>query len=125
MGIYASMALTDSPVVFVAGLLVGAAAIHVGRLLVGGHDDFGRAVVTAFAGAVAWVLVALFFGWVPLLGPALALAASVSVINLRYPGDRVSAAGTAPVARAASLVVLSVLSVFGLTQFTAIGVPGV
>jgi hypothetical protein len=69
--------------------------------------------------------VAFFLGWIPLLGPLLALFAYVTVINLRYPGGYGNAVAIALVAWLASLGVLYLLALAGLTAFDAVGVPGV
>jgi hypothetical protein len=118
------MALIDSLVVFVVSLLVGALGIYVGARVVAGHDDYSYAVVTAFIGAVVWTVVGFFLGWIPLFGPLLALVAYVAVINVRYPGDWVSAIAISLIAWVASIVVLYILAVVGLASFEAIGVPG-
>jgi hypothetical protein len=119
------MALVDSLVVFVVSLLIGALGIYVGARLVTDEADYGHAIVTALVGAIVWVVVAFFLGWIPLLGPLLALAAYVAVINARYPGGWGNAVAISLVAWLASLVVLYVLAVVGLTAFEAFGVPGV
>jgi len=119
------MALIDSAVVFVVSLLIGALGIYVGARVITDVDDYTYAIVTALIGAVVWVLVALFLGWIPFLGPLLALVAYVAVINYRYPGGWVPAIGIALIAWLASIIVVYVLAVLGLTAFDAVGVPGV
>ena len=119
------MALGESIVVLVVSLLVGALGIYVGARIVTDSDDYSYAFVTALIGAVVWTVVAFFVGWIPLLGPLLALLAYVTVINARYPGDRLNAIVISAIAWLASLVVLYVLAVVGLTSFSAVGVPGV
>lgn len=119
------MALIDTVVVFLVSLLIGAFGIYVGGRVVSDVDDYSHALVTAFIGAVIWAVIAFFFGWIPLLGPVLALLAYVAVINVRYPGQWLNAIAIAVVAWIAALVVLYVLGVLGITAFDAIGVPGV
>ncbi|WP_380677985.1 hypothetical protein [Salinigranum sp. GCM10025319] len=119
------MALIDSVVGFVVSLLVGGFGIYVGARVIVGEGDYERAVVTALVGAIVWAVVGFFLGWIPLLGPLLTLAAYVAVVNWRYPGGWISAAGIALVAWIASLVVLAVLSVLNVTSMSAFGVPGV
>ena len=46
------------------------------------------------------------------------------VINRRYPGGWLSAAGIALVAWLATFVVVYLLGVLGLASFEALGVPG-
>ena len=118
------MALVDSLVVFVVSLLIGALGIYVGAVALTDVSDYTYAIVTALIGAIIWVVVAALVGWIPFLGPLLALIAYVAVINYRYPGGWVTAIGIALVAWIASLVVLYVLAVFDIAAFEAFGVPG-
>lgn len=118
------MALLDTIVVFVVGLLIGALGIYIGARIVVRHDDYTYAAITAAIGAVVWAVVAFLFGWIPFLGPLLALLAYVGVINYRYPGSWLDAAIISLIAWLATLVVLYLLAVFGITSFEAIGVPG-
>ena len=118
------MALIDSILVFVVSLLIGALGIYVGARVVADHDDYTYAIVTALIGAIVWVVVAFFLGWIPFLGPLLALLAYVTVINARYPGGWVNAIAIALIAWLASVVVLYVLAVLGFATFEAVGVPG-
>ena len=115
----------DSLSVFVVSLLVGATGIYAGARVATGVDSFGRAVVTALVGSIVWSVVGFLFGWIPLLGPVLALLAYVGVVNWRYPGGWLTAAVVAGVAVLASSVVLYALGVVGLVGFDALGVPGV
>jgi len=118
------MALVDSLVALVVGLLVGGLGIYVAARVLSDVDDYTYAVVTAFVATVIWVLVAFFVGWIPFLGPLLALVAYVAVLNYRYPGGWIRAIGIALIAWIASLAVLYVLAVFGLTTLEAVGVVG-
>ena len=119
------MALLDSLIVFVVNLLIGALGIYAGARVIADYDDYAYAVVTAVIGSLVWAVVAFFVGWIPFLGPLLALVAYVAVINARYPGGWVEAAGIALLAWVASIVILAVLGVLGLVTFQAVGVPGV
>lgn len=119
------MAVVDSVLVFAVSLLVGGLGIYAGGRLIADVDDFGHAVVTALVGAVVWAVVGFFLGWIPFLGPLLSLLAYVAVINYRYPGGWVNAAGIALIAWLASLLVLYVLALVGIGAIDAIGVPGV
>jgi len=119
------MALLDSLIVFLVSLMIGGLGIYVGARFVAGVDDYSHAIVTALIGAIVWVVVAFFFGWIPLLGPVLALLAYIAVINTRYPGGWVDAIAISVVAWLASLLVLYVLAVLDIAAFEAIGVPGV
>lgn len=118
------MALVDSILVFVVSLLIGALGIYIGARIVADYDDYTYAIVTALIGAIVWVVIAFFLGWIPFLGPLLALLAYVAVINARYPGGWINAIAIALIAWFASIVVLYILATLGLASFEAIGVPG-
>jgi len=119
------MALVDSIIVFVVSLLIGALGIYVGARVITDADDYTYAIVSALIASIVWVVVAFLVGWIPFLGPLLALIAYVAVINVRYPGDWLKAIAIALIAWLASLLVLYALSAAGLTAFEAVGVPGV
>jgi hypothetical protein len=119
------MALIDSLVVFIISLLIGALGIYIGARVVADRDDYTYAIVSALIASIVWVIVALFFGWIPFLGPLLALIAYIGVINTRYPGGWLDAIGIALIAWISSVVVLYLLAVVGLASFGAVGVPGV
>lgn len=118
------MALLDSIIVFVVSLLIGAAGIYLGAMFLADVQDYTYAIITALIGAIVWVVVAALLGWIPFLGPLLALVAYVAVINSRYPGGWGQAAGIALVAWIASLVILYVLALLNVFAFSALGVPG-
>lgn len=118
------MTLVESIVAFVASLLIGAAGIYVGARVIADVNDYSYAIITALIGSLVWIVVAFFLGWIPFLGPLLALLAYIGVINFRYPGGWVNAAGIGLIAWIASLVVLYVLAAVGITALEAIGVPG-
>jgi hypothetical protein len=104
--------------------LIGALGIYIGARVITDYDDYTYAIITALIGAIVWVVVATLVGWIPLLGPLLALLAYVAVIQWRYPGGWLEAIGIALIAWIASLVVLYVLATLGVTTFDALGVPG-
>ncbi|MXV64542.1 hypothetical protein GS429_21195 [Natronorubrum sp. JWXQ-INN-674] len=114
-----------SAVVFLASLLIGALGIYVGASVIVGAGDYDHAIVTALIGAVVWAVVGFFVGWIPLLGPLLALIAYIAVVNFRYPGDWTAAAMIGIVAWVTVLIVLYALAAVGVTGFDAVGVPGV
>ncbi len=74
---------------------------------------------------MVWVVISFFFGWIPLLGPVLALIAYTAIINWRYPGGWGTAIVIAVIAWISAFVVLYMLGVMGITTFDAMGVPGV
>lgn len=114
-----------SAIVFVVSLLIGALGIYAGARVIVGAGDYDHAIVTALIGAIVWAVVGFFVGWIPLLGPLLALLAYIAVINVRYPGDWTAAAMIGILAWVTVLVVLYALAAIGLTGFEAVGVPGV
>lgn len=118
------MAVVDSIIVFVVSLLIGALGIYAGARVVTGVNDYTYAIVTALIGAIVWTVVAFFFGWIPLLGPLLALLAYVAVINYRYPGGWGEAIGIALIAWIAAIIVLYALALFNIAAFDAVGIPG-
>jgi len=118
------MAFHQSLIVFIVSLLIGALGIYIGARVITDYEDYTYAIVTALIGAIIWVVVALFVGWIPFLGPLLALLAYVAVINWRYPGGWIEAIGIALIAWLASFAVLYVLAVLEVTTFEALGVPG-
>lgn len=111
-------------VVFLVSLLLGALGIYVGARLIVGAGDFNHAIVTALIGAIVWAVAGALVGWIPLLGPLLALIAYVAVINFRYPSEWTAAAMIAIVAWVTVLIALYALAFLGITGFEAIGVPG-
>jgi len=118
------MALVDSILVFVISFLVGTVGIYIGARVMTDVESFEKAAITAIIGAVVWTIFAILFGWIPLLGPLLALIAYVGVVNWQYPSGWGTAAGIALIAWVASIVILYVLAVVGLVGFDALGVPG-
>lgn len=118
------MALVDSIVVFVVSLLVGALGIYVGARVITGYDDYTYAIVTALLGAIIWGVFGFLFGWIPLVGPILVLLAYIALINYRYPGGWMRAILVALVAWIATFAILYALAVAGISNFEAVGVPG-
>jgi hypothetical protein len=110
-----------SIVAFIVALLIGGLAIYISARLLIDVDDYSRAVVTAFLGAVGWALTS----WIPLIGPVIALVVWVGVINWRYPGGWTKAAIIGVGAWLSALLILFVVnSILGL-GIGAFGVPGV
>ena len=117
------MALLDSILVFVVSLLVGALGLYLGARVVTDVEDYTYALVTALIASLVWTVVAFLFGWIPLLGPLLALLAYIGIINYRYPGGWLNAIGIALVAWVATFVILYLLALLNLATFEAVGVP--
>lgn len=118
------MALIDSLIVFVISLLIGASGIYVGARVIVDESDFTYAIVSALIASIVWGLVATFLGWIPFLGPLLALVAYIGVINWRYPGGWLKATGIALIAWLTSVVIIYVLSTLGIITPGAAGVVG-
>jgi hypothetical protein len=116
--------LVSAVFVFVVNLIIGAIGIHTGaRLLIDQDTGFGRAIATAFIGAIIWAVVAFFVGWIPIVGPILTLIAWIGFVNRQYPGGWGTAAGIGIVSWIVVLIILYILSLVGLVGLNAIGVP--
>jgi hypothetical protein len=117
-----------SVVTFVISLLVGGLGIYVGARVMTGRADFERAVWTALFTALGVAIVSLVVGWIPLLGGILATVLGfvvyLGIINWRYPGGWIDAAGIALIAWIAAVVVLTLLGpiVGGVDEFGVAGV---
>jgi hypothetical protein len=120
------MALLDSVVIFLISLILGTVGIYAGVRLVADRDvGFVNPAITALIGALVWGLASFFLGWVPLLGPLLMFVIWVGVINWRYPGGWVTAAGIGLVAVIVIYVVVYALATVGIVTPDALGVPGI
>ncbi|RJT01497.1 hypothetical protein [Halococcus sp. IIIV-5B] len=120
------MALLDTIVVFVVSLILGTVGIYAGVRLVADRDvGFANPAITALIGSLVWVLSGVFIGWIPLLGPLLMLVIWVGVINWRYPGGWITAAGIGLVAVIVVYAVIVVLGTLGIVTPDALGVPGI
>lgn len=117
--------VVGSIVGFIVSLLVGALGIYAGARVITDVDDYGYAFVTALIGSAVWFVVSFFLGWIPLLGPLLALIAYLWLVNRRYPGGWINAITITLIAYIAAAVVLTVLAALGITSFEALGVPGI
>lgn len=119
------MAPIDGLVVGIVSLLIGALAIHVGaKVVLKGEPAFGDAVVAAAVGALVYALFG-FIGGIPAVGPVLLLLLWIGVVNWRYPGGWLSAAGIGFAAWLTAIVLLWILSQAGLFEVSALGVPGI
>ena len=120
------MAVLDSIVFFLVSLVLGTIGIYAGvRLVIDRDVGYLNAAITALIGALVWGLVSFFVGWIPLLGPLLMLVIWVGVINWRYPGGWVAAAGIGLVAWIVVFVVVYLLATVGLITPDALGIPGI
>lgn len=116
-----------SLLVFLVGLLVGGFAVHVGSMIALTSQDYGHALVTAVLGALAWAIVDIGLdelgagGWFASLA---GLIVWVWVVRQRYEVGWTRAAIIGLGAWLAALVALAVLSLVGIDQLDAYGVPG-
>jgi len=119
------MAAIDGLLVGIVSLLVGALAIHIGaKLVLDGEPAFGNAVIAAAVGALVYALFG-FIGGIPAIGPALLLILWIGVVNWRYRGGWINAAGIGFAAWLAAIVLLWILSKVNLLDVGALGIPGV
>ena len=117
------MAIIDSLIVFIIGLLIGGIGIYVGGRVITDVEDYAYAIGTAFIGAIVWAVVGFIFGGIPGIGPLLALIAWVWIIKLRYPGGWPNAILIGAISWLTVIIVLSVLASLGIGGFEAIGIP--
>jgi len=118
------VAVIDSVIVFVVSALVGGIGIYAGALVLSDARSYEHAVWTAVIGALAWIVVSVLFGWLPLLGTVLTYLAYLAVIKWRYKGGWITAAGIALIGWLAASLVLSLLAAVGIGGFSALGIPG-
>lgn len=114
------VAFLGSIAAFIVALLVGGLAIYISARVVVDVDNYSHAVLTAFLGAIAWLLTS----WIPLLGPILALIAWIAVIKWRYPGGWAKAGLIGLIAWLAALVILFILNSVLNLGVGAFGIPG-
>jgi hypothetical protein len=121
------MPLSESVILFVVSLLIGAFGVYIGGLVVADTDDFGEALLVALVGALAWSIVGSLVGAVPIIGPLLApvvaLLVYIAIVKWRYSVSWLRAGGIALLAWIISLGVLTVISNLGLANLDAVGVP--
>lgn len=110
-------------IVFLVSLLIGALAIYIGARIVVGVDNYTYAIGTALIAAIVWAIVALFVGWIPIVGPLLVFIAYLAVIKWRYPGGWISAIAITLIAWLSGIIILMILGALGIVPFDAIGVP--
>ncbi|MFC6951318.1 hypothetical protein [Halorubellus litoreus] len=119
----------SSVIVFVVSLLVGGVAIHLGATFALKGKDYTYAVVTALLGSLAWTGVEVAFSLADVslgsLASVLALVVWVGVVKWRYRAGWLRAGLIGVFAWIAALLVLSLLSLLGVTAVDAYGVPGV
>jgi len=118
------MALIDSVIVFLVNLLVGGLGIYAGTKLVTGKADYGYSIITALLGAVIWGVTSFFFGFIPLIGPALVFLAWLALIKARIEGGWIDSLLVAVIAWFSVILIISLLTLVGLSP-GAIGIPGV
>ena len=118
------MPAIDALLVGIVNLIVGTLAIYAGaKLVIDRNAGIGRAAVVALVGALAWAFVAYSLGWLPVVGPLLALLAWIGIINVAYPGGWPTAAAVGFVAWLVAAGVLWAFASVGLVSYGALGVP--
>lgn len=110
-----------SVVAFIVALLIGGLAIYISARVVVDVDNYSYAVITALLGAIGWALTA----WIPLIGPIIALAVWIGVINWRYPGGWINAGIIGLGAWISALLILWVVNFVFQLGIGAFGIPGV
>jgi hypothetical protein len=120
--------LSTSVVALVASLLVGGLAIHLGAAFALTSRNYTHAVVTALLGAVAWWLVGIALDELAIgiggpISSVVGLLVWTGVIRWRYEAGWLRAGLIGVFAWIAALVVLAVLSTFGLEGIGAFGIP--
>lgn len=111
-------------VTFLISFVVGVIGIYAGASLVIDRDvGWTRAAIAALVGAAAWGVVILFLGWIPLLGPLLALIAWVGIINVSYPGGWGTAIAIGLIAVVVASLIIWALGSFAGIQIEAFGIP--
>lgn len=68
------MLLIGTLIMFVISLLVGATGIYIGARVIIGTKNFTYTIITALISSIVWAGVAFLLGWIPFLGPLLALS---------------------------------------------------
>lgn len=120
-------AVETSLLVFAVSLLVGGFGIHVGSKLALKSRGYSHAVVTALFGALAWGLVELLFDRVGIGGLLSSLVAFLVwtwVIRKRYEVGWIRSIVLALGAWLGAVLALFVLSLVGVGNLDALGVPG-
>lgn len=121
------MALSESVILFVVSLFIGAFGVYIGGLVVADSDDFGEALLVALIGALAWSVIGSLVGAVPIIGhllaPIIALVVYIAIVKWRYSVSWLRAGGVALLAWVIALGVLTVISNLGLANLDAVGVP--
>jgi hypothetical protein len=121
----ADAGLLGPVVVFLISVVVGVVGIYAGAQLVIDRDvGWTRAAIAAVVGALAWAVTIAFVGWIPLLGPLLALVVWVGIINWSYPGGWGTAAAIGIIAWLVASVLVYFVSGFIGIGLGAFGIPG-
>lgn len=120
--------IETSLLVFAVSLLVGGFGIHIGSKLALTSRGYSHAVVTALFGALAWAGVEFLFGRIGiggLLSSIVALLVWMWVVRWRYRVGWLRAGIFALGAWFGAVLALFVLTLVGVGNLEALGVPGV
>lgn len=120
--------LSQAVVTFVASLIIGTAATYIATTALLDESGIIHSFITALLASAVWIGVTYVtsgtsFTLAPFVGPILALAAYIIVIDVRYPGTLVRATGISVLTWAIDFVILYVLAILGISSFALIGVP--
>lgn len=118
------MALLDQILYFFASLMIGGIGVYTGARIVIGKKDYGFAVLTALFAALVWSVTSSFFSNIPFIGPATVLLAWLGAIRWRYRTSWFDTLLISLLAWSASLIVLYLLQSAGMTNVSALGIPG-
>jgi hypothetical protein len=124
----ATQGIETSLLVLAVSLLIGGLAIHIGAKFAFASREYSDAVLTALLGAVAWALVDIALASVGiggLLASVVGLLVWISVVRWQYGVGWIRASIVGIGAWLSALIVLGVLSLLGIGNLGAFGVPGI
>lgn len=118
------MTALDQVLYFFASLLIGGIGVYTAARVVIDKNDYSFAVFTALIAAAVWGITSFFFASIPFIGPLIVLFAWLGAIRWRYKTSWFDTLLMALIAWSSSLIVLYLLQAAGMTNVSAIGIPG-